>query len=339
MSKTWDPLTDIPDLTGKVAVVTGGNSNIGLAIIKFLATRGARVYYTTRSETKSQQVLEELLSKSPDINPDNIKWLTMDFTDLKSIVTAAEKLQKQESSVDILLNNAAASTAETDLIGPGWEVHMAVNFVGPFVFTNHILPLLKNAQSKIDADVRIVSVSSAAQNAMLPKGFKFQFDTPTALSKPVSYYPWMWRCLLKHMFGFDMIRYAVSKAATCMFAQELQRRLDESGIPILSLAVHPGEIATEGVMRINTALVGLIARLTFATPDQGAATPLFAAVATEVRDDPEKYKGKLIMPVGGIDNAHPSTQNKGQVKALWEMTTKEANEELVAHNLLPLQAW
>ena len=193
--------------------------------------------------------------------------------------------------------------------------------------------------SKSHADVRIVSISSAAQNVMLPGDFKFEFDTPTALSKTVSSYPWKWRYFLKYLFGFDMIRYAVSKAATCMFAQELQRRLDESGVPILSLAVHPGEIATEGVMRINTALVGLIARLTFATPEQGAATPLFAAVAKEVREDPEKYKGKLIEPVGGIKNAHPSTQDEGQVQALWKITTIEVNKELLAHNLLPLQAW
>lgn len=184
-----------------------------------------------------------------------------------------------------------------------------------------------------------MSVSSDAQNAMLPRDFKFEFDTPTALSKTVSTYPWKWRWFMKYMFGFDMIRYSVSKAATSILAQEIQRRLDEAGVPILSFAVHPGEVATDGVMRINNAVIGFIARFAFATPEQGAATPLFAAVAKEARADPEKYKGKLIMPVGVVGNSHPVTQDQRQVQALWDITTIQVNKELAARNLAPLQAW
>ncbi|PSN59309.1 putative carbonyl reductase [Corynespora cassiicola Philippines] len=335
----WNPLEDMPALDGKVAVVTGSNSSIGLAIVRLLAVRGAKVYFTTRSEAKAQKVLESLLSSSPEIKRESLQWLPLDLTDLKSIHAASDELKSRESKVDILINNAAASTLATDPVGSGWEQHMAVNFIGPFVFVNRILPLLKSSSRQKDADVRIVSISSTAQSAMLPASFRFEFDSPTVLSRPVSRYPWQWRYLLRFLFGFDIIRYAVSKAATFIFAQELQRQLDNSSLPILSLAVHPGEVATEGVMKINTALLAFIARLTFSTPDQGAATPLFAATAKEVRAAPGKYIGRLIMPVGKIGVANPIAQNERQVKGLWENTTREVNRELMANCLPPLAAW
>lgn len=136
-----------------------------------------------------------------------------------------------------------------------------------------------------------------------------------------------------------MIRYAVSKAAAVLFAQELQRQLDKQNLPILSIAVHPGEVATEGVMTSNTAPVRIMARLSFLTPDQGAASPLFAATAKEVRQGPEKYKGKFLVPIGKVMAPNPVAKDKAQVKGLWENTTKEVNKHLIADGLPPLQAW
>ncbi|KAH8597562.1 daunorubicin C-13 ketoreductase [Bisporella sp. PMI_857] len=338
MSKPWDPLGDMPDLHGKVAVVTGANSGIGFAIVKLLALHGAKVYYTTRSEAKAQKTREALQASSPDINLGKLEWLRLDISDLKSITAAADELKKKETKVDILINNAGAATSSTELVGR-WEYHMAVNHIGPFVFANRILPLLKNALTHADADVRIVNLNSTAQVGMLPSSFKFNFDSPAGLVEPVSSYPWQWRYLGRFVFGFDMIRYAVSKAANFLFAQELQRRLDAQHLPILSIAVHPGEVATEGVMNTNTALVRFMARLLFLKPEQGAVSPLFAATATEVRRNSERYKGRFLLPVGKVTPPNPVAADERQVKGLWDNTTEEVNKQLVADGLPTLQPW
>lgn len=136
-----------------------------------------------------------------------------------------------------------------------------------------------------------------------------------------------------------MIRYAVSKAAAVIFAQELQRRLDEQGLPILSVSVHPGEVATETFFACNYALMRAIARISFLTSDQGAVSPLFAATAPEVRRDFEKYKGKFMLPIGKVTEPNPVTRDDGQVRGLWENSTSDLNKQLFADGLPPLQAW
>ncbi|KAH7403567.1 putative carbonyl reductase, partial [Cadophora sp. MPI-SDFR-AT-0126] len=339
MAKTWDPMTDMPDLHGKVAVVTGGNSGIGLSMVKILALRGAKVYFTARSEEKAEKARADLEVQSPGLDQENIKWLKLDVADLSSITAAADELKTKESKVHILINNAGIGSASTESFGLGWEIHMTVNYIGPFVFTNRILPLLKKScHDEQGADVRIIIVSSVAHANMLPSNFKFQFDTPQALTKPFQSYPWQWRFAGRFIFAFDIIRYAVSKAAAVIFAQELQRKLNEQGLPILSLSVHPGEVATQGVMAGNYAPVRAMANLTFLTPDQGTVSPLFAATAMEVRRNFEKYKGQFLLPGGKIGKLNPITGDDRQVKGLWENTTKEVNKQLQAHGHQSLQA-
>lgn len=140
------------------------------------------------------------------------------------------------------------------------------------------------------------------------------------------------------MFSFDLIRYAVSKAAVACFAKELQRRLDDRNLPILSIAVHPGEVATEGLMEINTLLIRLIARVSFLSSKDGAITSLFAATAGQVRQNSEAYKGKFLTPFGKVASPHPVVENDLQVERLWETTISELNEQLIIEDLVPLGA-
>ncbi|KNB06244.1 hypothetical protein FOXG_19610 [Fusarium oxysporum f. sp. lycopersici 4287] len=141
------------------------------------------------------------------------------------------------------------------------------------------------------------------------------------------------------MFGFDMIRYAVSKTAVVVFTQELQERLQTQNLPITCIAVHPGEVLTEGVLAINNVLVRAIARASFLTAEQGAANSLFAATATEVKKDALKYKGKFIVPVGKLEEPNPVAKDNRQVKGLWENTVIEVNKWLTEKKLTLLEAW
>ncbi|KAH7265983.1 hypothetical protein FSOLCH5_013101 [Fusarium solani] len=333
----WNPLTDLPDLHGKVAVVTGAGTGIGFATVKLLGQKGAKVYLTTRNESKALQA-KEALTEDPDIDPDNVHWLILDLSDPASVTAAADELKRRETKVDILINNAAASTPSRELVDGKYEQHMAANHMGVFLLTNRLLPLLKNASTAKDADVRIINVSSTAHISMLPSHFKFNFDSPACFRDPVTSYPWQWRFLGRFFFAFDMIRYAVSKAAVVLFTQELQRRFDEQGLAITCLAVHPGEVLTEGLLSINNFLVGAIARIAFVSAEQGAANSLFAAAAAEVKENVEKYKGKFLVPVGKLEAPNPVAEDAAQVKGLWENTAIEVNRWMTEKKLAPLLA-
>lgn len=210
------------------------------------------------------------------------------------------------------------------------------SYVGHFVFVNRLLPLLKKAVIERDSDVRVIHLSSTASKSMLPHNFQFRFNCPDCLTKPISSYPGIWRYFGRFIFAFDIVRYAVSKAAITLFAQELQRRLDEQGLPILSISVHPGEVATEGVMASNNVLIRTIARLSFLSPDEGATSPLFAVTAKEIRERPEIYRGKFLLPVGKVEDFGSITKDERQVKGLWMNTTQEVSKYLCANNLPPL---
>ncbi|KEZ43364.1 hypothetical protein SAPIO_CDS4824 [Scedosporium apiospermum] len=232
----------MPNLSGKVVVVTGGSTGIGYATVRLLARRGAKVYFTTRSEPKARKAHQTLASDS-EVEPENVIWLVMDLFDLRSINAATDELKRRETKVDILINNAAASTSSTDLVEGRYEQHMAAKF----------------------------------------------------------------------LFGFDMIRYAVSKAAAILFTKELQRRLDDQDLPILCVAVHPAE--------------------------QGAATPFFAAVAGEVRQKANVYKGRFLVPIGKVETPNAVAEDNRQIKGLWENTTQEVNKQLAEYKLPSLEAW
>ncbi|KAM5359347.1 hypothetical protein ACJZ2D_014550 [Fusarium nematophilum] len=213
------------------------------------------------------------------------------------------------------------------------------NLAGPFILVNRLLPLLKNAAAEKDSDVTIISISSTAQNAMLPADFKFQLDTPTLLSRPVTVYPWSRRYTMRYLFGFDAIRYSVSKASIVLFIKGLQRRLDAQGIPILAISVHPGEVNTGSLRAINGALLRFITRFAFLTPEQGAASPIFVATAQEARRDAGDYKGKFLEPVGKISTPNPVANDEAQVRGLWENTTVQVNLKLASEGLPPVAGW
>ncbi|RTE69767.1 hypothetical protein BHE90_015848 [Fusarium euwallaceae] len=255
-TKQWNPSTDLPDLRGKIAVVTGAGTGIGFATVKLLARKGAKVYLTTRNESRAIQA-KGILDEDPDIDPDNVHHL------------------------------------------------------GVFLLTNRLLPLLKNASREKNADVRIVNVSSTAHISMLPGNFNFNFDSATCFRDP---------------------------AAMVLFTQELQRRFDEQGVSITCISVHPGEVLTEGLLSINNFLVRTIARMAFDSAEQGAANSLFAAAATEVRENAEKYKGKFLVPIGKLEAPNPVAEDAGQVKGLWENTVIEVNQWTAEKKLSPLLA-
>lgn len=155
----------------------------------------------------------------------------------------------------------------------------------------------------------------------------------------MSSYPSSWRYFARFFFSSDMILYSVSKAAVQMYTSQLQRFFDARGLSILSLSVHPGEVATEGVDAANGLFLRTMARLFFFTSEQGAATPLYVATAAGVLDEPERYKHKLVMPIGRASPLVSIANDEKQAHQMWNMMTNELNRHLLTEGLPPMQIW
>ncbi|GKT42883.1 WW domain-containing oxidoreductase [Colletotrichum spaethianum] len=136
-----------------------------------------------------------------------------------------------------------------------------------------------------------------------------------------------------------MIRYSVSKVANLLFAQELQRLMDEQGLPILSISVHPGAVASDGSKEIGNLVFSLLRAAIVISTDQGAVTPLFAATASEVRETPDKFKGKYLEPFGKVVTPNIVANDMEQVRGMWQNTTTEVSKYLSEIGVAPLEQW
>ena len=212
MVKADDGLTlEIPDLSGRLAVVTGANSGLGFGLARRLAGAGADVIMAIRNRTKGDAAISEIRATVPDAKL-TIKHL--DLSSLKSVAGLGEELSAEGRPVDILINNAGVMTPpQRQKTSDGFELQFGANHLGHFALTAHLLPLLRAADSS-----RVLTVSSLA--ATQPT---IDFDDPNAQR------------------GYKPMRsYGIAKLAQLMFALELDRRSREGGWGLRSAAAHPG---------------------------------------------------------------------------------------------------
>ncbi|EEU43339.1 uncharacterized protein NECHADRAFT_26779, partial [Fusarium vanettenii 77-13-4] len=291
-----------PSLSGKVALVTGANSGIGLHTVKHLASKGAKVYYTARSEAKAKAARQEIRSLAPEIPENLLVWLQLDLGDTGSVLKATAWMKEHESKLDILINNAGLATKDLETNEAGWETAMA------------------NAAAVKDADVRVITVSSSANHIILPADYTFDFSSPAFLRGELPYEPWKYRYVQKRMFTINVLLYSMAKLANVLFAQELQRRFDQANIPITSLSINPGAVKSDNAVGIFSFFLQPIMRRAMLELDEGSFTTLFAATAPEVWRKPEVYKGKYLEPFGEVKEPHRVSKDLNQVRAFWETT-------------------
>lgn len=201
----------VPDLSGKLAVVTGSNSGLGFGLARRLSAAGADVVMAIRNRAKGEAAIDEIRATVPNAK------LTIKPLDLSSLVGVAalgEQLNAEGRPIDILINNAGVMTPpKRDTTTDGFELQFGSNHLGHFALTAHLLPLLRAA-----SHARVVSLSSMAAR----QSGKIHFDD---LQFEKSYAP--------------MQAYGQSKLAVLMFARELNRRSSQAGWGILSNAAHP----------------------------------------------------------------------------------------------------
>lgn len=313
-SKGFTP-NELPDLSGKVVVVTGGNSGVGFATILHLARHGAKVYMAARNEQRAAAAIERL--RAAGLGPGNgeVIWLSLDYSDPRLAKAAAEELMVKEDRLDVIVNSAAL------LLVPYTKTHddiqdvVMVNYFSPAVFIKSLLPLLKKTASEPNSDVRIIEVSSAG-HAIVPSNVCFK--TRDDLNRDC-----------KDTFFDKSNRYNLSKFMGMLHVKELQRRLDAEGVPIIVMGVHPGIVNTDGVQAyahsagpVLSPVYTFIANMFFTPPEKGAYSTTFAAVAPAVRTDPDTYRGAYIVPPGKVAPAGKEVQTAELAKDLWETTER-----------------
>jgi NAD(P)-dependent dehydrogenase (short-subunit alcohol dehydrogenase family) len=264
--KKWTA-ADIPDQTGKAAVVTGANSGIGFSAARELARSGCSVILACRNAAKGQAAKEMIEREVPRAA---VEVGSLDLASLESVRSFARQIVERGNPLDVLVNNAAVmAMPQRQTTADGFEAQFGTNHLGHFALTLGLLPVLRAAKA-----ARVVTVSSIAH-----LDGKIHFDD---LQLEKKYSPWA--------------AYRQSKLANLMFALELERRFREAGALVSSMAVHPGLSKTQIIKNgpgvkggIAVAMMEAAFSLLAQSADRGALPTLFAATSDEARGG--KYYG------------------------------------------------
>jgi protochlorophyllide reductase len=293
---------DIPDLSGRTAVVTGANSGLGLRSARVLASRGARVLMACRDAARGEEALSSVVDAGG-----KAELVVLDLASLDSVAAAAREIRDRTGdSLDILMNNAGVMMTPKLRTADGFELQFGTNHLGHAALTWQLMPALRGSQAP-----RVVSLSSIAA-----RFGRIGFADPNYLR----------RCYTAPT------AYGQSKLATLLFALELDRRARAAGLSLLSVAAHPGLTSTELVSNMGrsrgSALLqgpGSSFNALFGQPvTTGALPQLCAATAPEVTgaeyfgpDGPGELRGhpRRVSP-------HNARGKQTIARRLWERTAE-----------------
>jgi NAD(P)-dependent dehydrogenase (short-subunit alcohol dehydrogenase family) len=204
---------DIPDLSGRTAVVTGANTGLGLQISRVLAARGAHVVLACRNLEKASHAAGQIAAASAGASTSVVR---LDLASQSCVRSAAEEIRTRFPRVDLLINNAGVMEVPCRRTEDGFELTLATNHLGPFALTGLLL-------DRLAAGARIVTVSSIAHLDGV-----IDFDD---LQSERHYDPEQ--------------AYSQSKLANLLFTYELDRRLRAAGTGVIAVACHPGVVYTD----------------------------------------------------------------------------------------------
>jgi len=297
----------VPDLSGKLAVVTGSNSGLGLGLTTRLSAAGADVIMAIRNRAKGEAAVEQIRATVPDAK---LTIKSLDLSSLASVKALGDELKAEGRPIDMLINNAGVmQPPDRDTTADGFELQFGSNHLGHFALTGHLLPLLRAASSP-----RVTSLSSLA-----------------ARMGGINFDDLQWE---KHYNPTQA--YSQSKSANLMFAIELDRRSRKAGWGILANAAHPGFTKTNLQLsgpshgKDSPTLLERFYRVTRqVTPfvwqeiEDGILPALHAAVSADAKGG-EFYgpRGLLEAAGGGVKPAKipGRCQDEADCRRLWEIS-------------------
>ena len=297
MGDGWDA-DRIPAQAGRIAIVTGANSGLGLVTTRQLARKGALVVLACRNLDKGRAELADVEAAASGPRPELEE---LDLASLDSVRAFAERFRKNHDGLDLLVNNAGVMAPPRRHTADGFELQFGTNHLGHFALTGLLLPLMEGRE-----DARVVTLSSTAH-----KTGRIAFDN---LNGDRHYFRWR--------------AYGQSKLANLLFTLELDRRLRARGSTVKSLAAHPGYAATN----LQSAAAPLLDRLVMKvgnavvaqSDEMGALPSLYAAT------EPGLEGGTYVGPDGiGEQRGHPkivkpnrAARDAGTARRLWEVSAE-----------------
>ena len=264
-ASTTDQVIEGASLRGKCAVVTGASSGLGLETCRVLAAAGATVLMVARNKDTLETAAEEIRQRQPEAQ---LLTQIMDLADLDSVRSAAAEILQQADKIQLLINNAGVMACPLMRTAQGFEMQFGTNHLGHFLLTGLLSPALINGSPS-----RVINLSSAGH-----KFGPFNFSDPNY-----------------HQREYDKWQaYGESKTANVLFSVGLDLRMREHGVR--AFAVHPGMIMTNLARHLEAADITALTdrsssseRLVFKTPEQGAATTVWAATAPDLALEGGQY--------------------------------------------------
>ncbi|KAJ3214643.1 hypothetical protein HDU67_001403 [Dinochytrium kinnereticum] len=301
----------IPDLKGKVAIVTGASSGLGLISTLEMAKRGAHVILACRSVKKAQDAVDKLKADNPAVSL-NLTVMELELSSLASVWKFATEFKKMRLPLHILMNNAGVMaihkfTLSTD----GIEMQLAANHFGHFYLTTLLSPIMEETSKSSETSCRIVNLSSLGHTLAKPMGIDFE-----GCNLEANYVPWA--------------GYGQSKLANILLSKELHRRFAERGLGnIKANAVHPGGVRTNLAIQSESQytpswLINLI-WYGMATPEFGSLTQLYAATSPEI--DEKGIGGEYLVPTAIVGESSALANDADLAKKLWTWSEKVIEEK------------
>jgi NAD(P)-dependent dehydrogenase (short-subunit alcohol dehydrogenase family) len=304
---TWTE-KDIPDLTGRTAVVTGANGGLGFQTAVALAGAGAHVVLAARDAAKTSAAVARVVERYPAAS---LEVVPLDLGDLSSVAAAAQKVLAGHERVDLLVNNAGLMAMPQRETVDGFEMQFGVNHLGHWAFTAHLMPALLAAPA-----ARVVTVTSTARHRA--RGLD-----PADPHMRRTYGAWA--------------SYARSKMANLHFGLGLQQQFERAGVAASSLVAHPGlsntDLQARSVREGGAGWLGAFFEAMTArsgmTPFEGARPQLRAAT------DPRAKGGELYAPRFGSHG--PAVRRpvlrrwhlQKQIDILWQVSERETDVQLL----------
>ena len=299
MSEKWST-ENIPDLAGKVIIITGANSGIGYEAAKEFARKGAQIILASRNLDKAQSALSQIQSEIPETKAEILK---LDLANLKSIQQFTDTFKKKYNHLDVLLNNAGIMMVPYGKTQDGFEKQLGTNHLGHFTLTGLLIDLLLKTSGAV-----VVNISSNAHHFDELDFSNLMYEEGEGYSAQKAY--------------------GRSKLANLLFTYELQRRFGVKGVNTIAVAAHPGisntnlaeHIFKRWRLKILQPLMGLMLQ----SAAMGALPGIRAAV------DPTVIGGQYFGPDGSKERSgypvvvlsNEASHNLEDALQLWEISEK-----------------
>jgi len=300
MSNTIFTSNNLPDLSGKTIIVTGGNSGLGAESVKVFAEQGAQIVMAVRSIEKGEEVKSTFLKVCDDLA---IDVMQLDLTNLQSIKSFAQQFKAKYTKLDILLNNAGIMIPPYQTTTDGFESQMGTNHMGHFALTGLLMDVLSKTPG-----ARVVNVSSIAH-----KMGKMDFNN----------------LMYEGGKNYNATKaYGRSKLANLLFTFELQRYFEKNKIQAISVAAHPGVSQTNLFKFAADAWYAKfllpVFKLMIQSSRMGAMPQIYASIADNVKGG-EYYGPGGLREMWGyptLVKAKDEAYNTNDARQLWEVSEK-----------------